>query len=177
MKLIILDRDGVINYDSDDCIKSEEEWQPIPGSLEAIGRLCNHGYHIVVVTNQAGLAHNKLSIEDLMCIHRRMHTQVARFRGSIEAVFFCPHAEDEDCRCRKPKPGMLNDVSRRLRVPLDNVTFIGDKHSDVEAGQAAGCSPVLVKTGYGRSHIEAGRIPDTVPVYNNLSEYVEELLA
>lgn len=177
MKLIILDRDGVINYDSDDYIKSEEEWQPIPGSLEAIGRLCNHGYHVVVVTNQAGLARGKLTIEDLMRIHTRMHTMLAKFRGTIEAVFFCPHAEDGDCECRKPKPGMLRDISRRLRVPLDNVTFIGDKHSDTEAARAAGCRPALVRTGYGQAHIDAGRIPNDVPVYNNLSEYVDELLA
>ena len=177
MKLIILTRDGVINYGSDSLVKSVDEWQPIPGSLEAIGRLCHHGYRIVVITNQSGLARGKLSIEDLTRIHQRMHNQVAKFRGSIEAVFFCPHGPDEDCECRKPRPGMLNEVARRLRITLDNVTLVGDKDADVEAARAAGCKPVLVRTGYGQDHLDAGRIPKTVPVYSDLSEFVETLLA
>ena len=176
MKLIILDRDGVINVDSNDYIKSESDWEPIPGSLEAIGRLCHHGYRVVVVTNQAGLSSGVMTIEDLNRIHQKMYTQLAQFRGTVEAVFFCPHAPDEDCECRKPKPGLLKEVATRLRTPLETAILVGDKLSDLEAAAAVNCGQALVRTGYGQAHVDAGEVPAHVPVYANLSEFVDELL-
>lgn len=176
MKLIILDRDGVINLDSDDYIKSEAEWEAIPGSLEAIGKLCHYGYRVVVVTNQAGLSRGIMTIEDLIRIHQKMHTELAKHRGTIEAIFFCPHAPDEGCACRKPKPGLLREVSNRLHTPLDSAILVGDKLSDLEAAEAANCKSVLVETGYGRRQVESGKVPRHVPVYANLSEFVDTLL-
>jgi D-glycero-D-manno-heptose 1,7-bisphosphate phosphatase len=176
MKLIILDRDGVINVDSNDYIKSEGEWEAIPGSLEAIGRLCLNGFRVVVATNQAGLSMGIMTIEDLIRIHQKMYTQLAKFRGTIEAVFFCPHSPEEECECRKPKPGLLKEVSRRLRTPLENVILVGDKLSDVKAAAAVNCKSVLVRTGHGQQHVDAGEVPEDIPVYANLSEFVDELL-
>ena len=176
MKLIILDRDGVINHDSDDYIKSEEEWTPIAGSLEAIARLTHEGYHIVVISNQSGLARGKITLENLNRIHRKMHALVSQYGGKIEAVFFCPHAPDEQCECRKPKPGLLKDIAGRLHTPLDGVIMIGDKLSDVEAARAAGARPVLVRTGYGQQAVDAGEIPATVPVFDDLAAAVDALI-
>jgi len=177
MKLIILDRDGVINHDSDDYIKSAEEWQPIPGSMEAIARLTQAGYRIVVVSNQAGLAHGRFTIEDLNAIHRRMHTRLEQHGGSVEAVLFCPHGPDEECDCRKPRPGLLQELSRRLRLALDQVIMVGDKLSDIEAARAVRARPVLVRTGYGRALEDDGGVPDGVPVFDDLAALVDDLLA
>lgn len=176
MKLIILDRDGVINLDSDEYIKSETEWEAIPGSLEAIGKLCHYGYSVVCVTNQAGLSRGIMTIEDLIRVHQKMHAELAKFRGTIEAVFFCPHSPEEECECRKPKPGLLKEVSQRLHTPLDNAILVGDKLSDLEAAAAVNCKPVLVRTGYGQGHVDAGEVPGHIPVYASLSEFVDELL-
>jgi D-glycero-D-manno-heptose 1,7-bisphosphate phosphatase len=176
MKLIILDRDGVINLDSDEYIKSEAEWEAIPGSLEAIGKLCHYGYHVVIVTNQAGLSRGVMTIEDLIRIHQKMHAELAKFRGTIEAVFFCPHGPEEGCECRKPNPGLLKEVSHRLHTSLENAILVGDKLSDLEAAAAVKCRPVLVRTGYGQRHVDAGEVPEDVPVYASLSEFVDELL-
>lgn len=177
MKLIILDRDGVINQDSDDYIKSTDEWQAIPGSLEAIARLTHNGYRIVVASNQSGLARGKFTIEALNAIHHKMHDQISRYGGVIEAVFFCPHGPDDGCSCRKPEPGLYNEIARRLHVSLKGVISIGDKLSDVEATRAAGASPVLVKTGKGQSIVDNNELPDDVPVYDDLAAAVDELIS
>ena len=177
MKLIILDRDGVINQDSKDYIKSADEWRAIPGSLEAIARLTHNGYRIVVASNQAGLARGKLTIETLNTIHYKMHDQISRYGGVIEAVFFCPHGPDDGCGCRKPEPGLYNEIARRLHVNLQGVISIGDKLSDVEAARAAGASPVLVKTGYGQSIVDNNEQPDGVPVYDDLAAAVDDLIS
>lgn len=177
MKLIILDRDGVINQDSDDYIKSTDEWQAIPGSLEAIARLTHNGYRIVVASNQSGLARGKLTIETLNAIHHKMHDQISRYGGVIEAVFFCPHGPDDGCSCRKPEPGLYNEIARRLHVSLEGVISIGDKLSDVEAARTAGASPVLVKTGKGQSIVDNNELPDDVPVYDDLAAAVDELIS
>ena len=176
MKLIILDRDGVINYDSDEYIKSTEEWQPIPGSLDAIARLHHEGYHVVVASNQAGIARGKFDIDTLNNIHQKMNTHLAQYGGVISAVFFCPHGPDDNCDCRKPKPGLLLEVAKRLRTTLKGVYMVGDKLSDIEAASAAGAVPVLVKTGYGQTVVNDNKVPAGVEVYNDLADFVDKLL-
>ena len=176
MKLIILDRDGVINHDSDDYIKSPEEWQPIDGSLEAIARLYHDGYRIVVVSNQAGLAKGKFNIEALNAMHGKMHNLLAAYGGVIEAVFFCPHRPEDGCDCRKPKPGLYLEITKRLRIKLTGVFAVGDKLSDIQAATAAGAKPVLVRTGYGRAVEDSGSVPDGVPVFDDLAGFVDRLL-
>ena len=126
MKLVILDRDGTINFDSDQYIKSPDEWRPIPGSLEAIARLTQAGFRLVVATNQSGIARGLFDVATLNAIHDVMHRAVAQAGGRIEAVFFCPHAADSDCACRKPKPGMLLEIGRRFNVPLEDAYMVGD---------------------------------------------------
>ena len=177
MKLVILDMDGVINHDSDDYIKSEQEWQAIPGSLQAIARLNQRGYHTVVATNQSGLARGKLTLEDLNRIHRKMHTHLAQYGGVIEAIFFCPHGADEGCACRKPAPGLFREIERRLHTPLTTVPVIGDRLSDIQAALAVGASPMLVRTGKGQRQLDDRLILDEVPVYDDLSQATTALLS
>jgi len=176
MKLIVLDRDGVINYDSDEYIKSVDEWRPIPGSLEAIARLSHAGYHVVVASNQAGIARGKFNIDTLNNIHQKMHNHLAQYGGVISAIFFCPHGPDDGCDCRMPKPGLLLDVARRLRTSLSGVQVVGDKLSDLQAASSAGATPVLVKTGYGQSVVNRNEVPAGVEVYNDLAGFVDHLL-
>jgi len=177
MKLIVLDRDGVINQDSDAYIKSVEEWHPIPGSLEAIARLYHAGYRIVIATNQSGLARGLFTIEDLNAIHRTLRWKLARLGGQIEAIFFCPHAPDAGCRCRKPATGLIDDIGRRLQTSLADVPFIGDSFKDVQAAQAVGALPILVLTGKGRMTLESHRGElDGVAVYADLAAAAEAIL-
>ncbi len=175
MPLIILDRDGVINQDSDDFIKSPAEWQPIDGSLEAIARLNYAGYRVVVITNQSGVARGLLDVETLTRIHNKMRRMLAQAGGKIEAILFCPHGPDDDCDCRKPKSGNFDSLAKRLRINLDGVPAIGDSLRDIQAAKAAGAKPILVRTGKGEKTLAAG-IPDGVPVYDNLTEAVSALL-
>ena len=177
MALIILDRDGVINEDSDEYIKSPDEWIPIPGSLEAIARLSQNGYQVVIVTNQSGIGRKLFTIEAFNEIHMKMNTHLAQFGGVIDAVFFCPHLPKDDCNCRKPKPGLYNDVSERLRTPLNKVFCIGDKMTDIKAIQSAGGKPVLVRTGNGQNEIDQGLVPDGIPVYDDLESFVNQMVA
>jgi D-glycero-D-manno-heptose 1,7-bisphosphate phosphatase len=176
MKLILLDRDGVINFDAEEFIKSEEEWRAIPGSLQAIGRLCRAGWRVVIVSNQSGLALGKFTVEHLNAIHQKMIAHLSQYGGVIDAIFFCPHGPDDGCDCRKPKPGLFLDVARRLRVSLDGVRYVCDKMNDIKAARAAGATPVLVKTGYGAKTIAAGGVPADVPVYDDLGAFVDSLL-
>jgi len=182
MALVILDRDGVINHDSEDYIKSPEEWRPIAGSLEAIARLCRADYRVVIATNQSGIATGRFDIDALNQIHRKMIVSVQQNGGKIDAIFFCPHAPDDQCDCRKPKPGLLLEASERLCTPLAGVPFVGDSSSDVEAAQAVGALPILVKTGYGSaSHADwlsrNDRHPfEHVPVFPDLAAFVDDLL-
>lgn len=176
MKLIILDRDGVINEDSRYYIKSAKEWRAIPGSLQAIARLCQNGYKVVVATNQSGLASGKLSIIDLNEIHRKLLDHLAQYGGTIEAFFFCPHDPKMICDCRKPKPGLLNKISESLRVSLNDVPVVGDKLSDINAALAVGAKPILVRTGQGQSTLDNERLPDGVSVYDNLAAVVDDLI-
>lgn len=176
MKLIILDRDGVINYDSDEFIKSPDEWIPIPGSLEAIARLNQAGYRVVVSTNQSGIARGLFNILTLNAIHQKLHTSAQQVGAHIDAVFFCPHAADNNCDCRKPKPGMLQEIARRFGVSLKDVPAVGDSLRDLQAGFVVGCTPYLVLTGKGRKTLAKGGLPPGTTVHADLATMVDHLL-
>ena len=147
MKLIILDRDGVINQDSDLFIKSVAEWRPIPGSAEAIARLNHAGYRVVVATNQSGISRGLFDTATLNLMHDKMHKLVAQAGGRIDAVFYCPHKNDDHCACRKPAPGMFEEIAKRFRVSLAGVPAVGDSLRDLVAGAAMGCQTMVVRTG------------------------------
>jgi len=176
MQLIILDRDGVINEDSDDFIKSPSEWNPIRGSLEAIARLHRAGWRVVVATNQSGIARKLFDLDTLARIHETMHRRVIESGGLIDAVFFCPHGPDDGCRCRKPLPGMFHDIAERLHINLAGVPAIGDSLRDLQAAQAAGASPILVKTGKGFGTVSQPDFDRSLPVFNDLYSAVNHLL-
>ena len=176
MKLVILDRDGTINHDSDQYIKSPAEWKPIKGSLEAIALLTQNGYRVVVATNQSGIARGLFDMATLNSIHDVMHKAVAQAGGRIDAVFFCPHAADANCECRKPNPGMLLAIGRRMSVPLDGVPFVGDGLRDLQAAAAVGAAPVLVLTGKGRKTQKDGGLPQATRVYPDLAAFVNDFL-
>ena len=175
MKLVILDRDGTINQDSDQYIKSPLEWKPIPGSLEAIARLTQGGWRCVVATNQSGIARGLFDMATLNAIHTEMHRVVNLAGGRIDAVFFCPHAADSNCECRKPKPGLLREISSRMGVELAGVPMIGDSLRDVEAAAAVGAKPYLVLTGKGRKTREAGGLPPGTEVVADLAAVAAKL--
>ncbi len=149
MPYIMLDRDGVINKDSDAYIKSPEEWEPIPGSPKAIALLHKNGYKIVVITNQSGLGRGLFSLGTLSLMHAKMHRLVEAEGGEIESIYFCPHGPDEGCDCRKPRPGLLKTFAQDKGVALKNIPFVGDTLKDIEAAVAVGAQPILVKTGKG----------------------------
>lgn len=175
-RLIILDRDGVINRDSPAYIKSADEWRPIPGSLEALGRLTRHGYRVAVATNQAGLAKGLFDAAALHAMHDKMRRLAAAHGGIIEAVFFCPHGAHDDCPCRKPRPGLFHQIAAHLGADLAGVPAVGDALRDIEAARAAGARPILVRTGKGRETEQAVTDQD-VPVYDDLAAVVDHLLA
>jgi D-glycero-D-manno-heptose 1,7-bisphosphate phosphatase len=159
MKLVILDRDGVINRDSDAYVKAPHEWQPIAGSIGAIARLSQAGFRIAVATNQSGIARGLYDLATLAAMHSKMHQLVQDAGGHVDAVFFCPHAESDHCSCRKPKPGMVLEAIARFRVAPNEVVMIGDSLRDLQAAASAGCTPMLVHSGNGlrtsREHAEA----------------------
>jgi len=178
MKLVILDRDGVINKDSKTFIKSPDEWQPIPGSLEAIVKLNHAGYQVVVITNQSGLGRGLFDIETLNAIHDKMHKQLNVLGGRVDAILFCPHLPDDHCDCRKPLPGLFNQLKKRLNIQLESVPAIGDSLRDLQAAIAAGALPVLVKTGNGLRTLEQSEILDSdIPVFNTLNDFVTDYLS
>ena len=173
----MLDRDGVINQDSDTYIKSPEEWIPIPGSLDAIGRLSHAGYRVIVATNQSGIARELFDIETLNRIHQKMHHMVHEAGGIIEAVFFCPDLDDSN-PWRKPNPGMLEAIGERLRIPMKNVPCVGDAMRDVVAARAVNARPMLVKSGKGQQELNNGRDAlHDVPVFEDLAAVADALLA
>ncbi|HEY8608807.1 MAG TPA: D-glycero-beta-D-manno-heptose 1,7-bisphosphate 7-phosphatase [Noviherbaspirillum sp.] len=175
-KFIILDRDGVINHDSDAFIKSPAEWIPIPGSLEAIARLNQAGYRVVVASNQSGIARGLFNIVTLNAIHQKLHDAAQRVGAEIDAIFFCPHAADDNCDCRKPKPGMLQEIGRRFDISLKGVPTVGDSLRDLQAGYVCGCTPYLVRTGKGERTLEKGGLPPGTTVHADLAALVEHLL-
>lgn len=154
MRLVILDRDGVINHESDNYIKTPEEWIPLPGSLDAIARLHRNGYKVVVASNQSGVARHLFSLDNLAAIHGRMKREVEAAGGRIDSIFFCPHGPKEACDCRKPKPGLLRQIAERYGVRLQGIPMIGDSERDLQAARAVGGRPILVKTGNGLKTLE-----------------------
>jgi D-glycero-D-manno-heptose 1,7-bisphosphate phosphatase len=177
MKLIILDRDGVINQDSDLYIKSPEEWIPLPGSLEAIARLNQWGYRIVVCTNQSGIGRGLFGMDVLNAIHDKMIKAASHAGGTIDAIFFCPHTNADDCDCRKPKPGMLREVGTRYNVDLTGVPVIGDSLRDLQSARAVGAQPMLVLTGKGKKTKLDPDLPEGTLVFADLAAAVKKLTA
>ena len=175
MKLVILDRDGTINQDSAQYIKSPAEWKPIPGSLEGIARLTQGGWRIAVATNQSGLSRGLFDMSTLNAIHAEMHRAVGQAGGRIDAIFFCPHAADSNCECRKPKPGLLREIASRFGVELDGVPMIGDSLRDVTAAAAAGAQPWLVLTGNGKKTRDAGGLPPGTEIAADLAAIAVQL--
>ena len=178
MGLIILDRDGVINEDSDDYIKSPEEWVVLPGSAEAIARLCEAGYRVVVATNQSGVGRGYFDLDTLAAIHDKMCATVEQAGGHIDGIFFCPHAPEDDCACRKPKAGLIDQISETFDQDVAGCVIVGDSARDLECGAQRGCRPVLVRTGKGARTLARG-LPSsvgTVPVYDDLAAVVDALL-
>ncbi|WP_296444469.1 D-glycero-beta-D-manno-heptose 1,7-bisphosphate 7-phosphatase [Rhodoferax sp. UBA5149] len=180
MKLVILDRDGTINLDSADYVKSPEEWAPLPGALEAIARLNHAGWHVVIASNQSGLGRGLFDVSTLNAMHTKMHKLLAAVGGRIDAVFYCPHAPDEGCRCRKPEPGLFEQIGERYGLDLAGVPAVGDTARDVLASVAAGCEPHLVLTGKGATY--RGRsLPETFPkalrVHDDLAAFADFLIA
>lgn len=178
MNIILLDRDGVINEDSPHYIKSPEEWHPIPSSLEAIARLNKAGYKVVVITNQSGIARGYYDNATLDNIHEKMQQTLESYGGHIDAIFICPHHPDDGCECRKPKPTLLLQALMQYGATSENTVYVGDKWSDIEAAQAAGCTPVLVQTGQGDVTLKNHAAPcQSIPIYDNLAHYVKDLLS
>jgi D-glycero-D-manno-heptose 1,7-bisphosphate phosphatase len=175
-RLVMIDRDGVINEDSDDFIKSVAEWRPIAGSLEAIAALHRAGWRVAVVTNQSGIGRGLYDETTLRAIHDHMRARVLSAGGDLAGVYFCPHLPDAGCDCRKPKPGMFRALERDLRVSVAGAPYIGDRLSDVEAAEAVGARPMLVRTGTGAA-TEALLGARRVPVFNDLAAAADSLLA
>ncbi|MDR0577330.1 MAG: D-glycero-beta-D-manno-heptose 1,7-bisphosphate 7-phosphatase [Candidatus Accumulibacter sp.] len=176
MKLVILDRDGVINHDSDHFIKSPEEWKPIPGSLEAIARLTQAGYRVVVASNQSGIDRGLFDMDTLNAIHDKMHRAVKAAGGRIDAIFYCPHSADSNCGCRKPKPGMFERIAGCFNIDLADVHAVGDSLRDLLAAAAAGARPVLVLSGKGRETRNEAGIPESTLVFDDLAATAEYIL-
>ena len=184
MPLLVLDRDGVINEDSEDYIRGLADFHPIPGSLDAIARLSRAGFGIVVATNQSGLSRGLFSQRDLEAIHARLRREVEARGGSIIGIFYCPHLPEDACHCRKPGTGLLVAIERELGESLRGAPFIGDSLKDLQAALAFGCQPVLVRTGKGEGTLaklestDSGiPEPDTIPVYRDLAAAADALLA
>jgi D-glycero-D-manno-heptose 1,7-bisphosphate phosphatase len=175
MKLVILDRDGVINYDSEEFIKNPDEWRPIPGSLEAIARLTQSGWRVVVATNQSGIGRGLLDMASLNAIHAKMHRAVNQAGGRIEAVFYCPDTDASQSPCRKPNPGMLYAIAERFNAELDRAPCVGDSLRDLQAAAAVGAQPILVLTGKGRKTRAAGKLPEGTTVYPDLAAVAQAL--
>jgi D-glycero-D-manno-heptose 1,7-bisphosphate phosphatase len=175
MKLLILDRDGVINVDSPQFIKGPDEWKPIPGSLDAIARLNQAGYTVVVATNQSGIGRGLFDMATLNAINAKMHKALAQVGGRIEAVFYCPDTAESDSAYRKPAPGMFLEIGDRFAMPLAGVPAVGDSLRDLEAAAAVGATPILVLTGKGQKTLESGGLPEGTRVFPDLAAVAEAL--
>ncbi|KAF0843386.1 D-alpha,beta-D-heptose 1,7-bisphosphate phosphatase [Methylovorus glucosotrophus] len=177
MKLVILDRDGVINHDSPHFIKSPNEWVPIAGSLEAIALLNQSGFRVALATNQSGIGRGLFDMATLNAIHDKMHRSLSQLGGRIDALFYCPHAAEAKCDCRKPKAGMLEEIGRRFGMDLKGVACVGDSLRDLQAGVACGCQPILVRTGKGEATLQAGGLPENTWICADLAEAVQRIIA
>jgi D-glycero-D-manno-heptose 1,7-bisphosphate phosphatase len=176
MKLIILDRDGTINVEREDFVKTPEEWEPLPGALEAVARLNHAGWHVVVATNQSGIGRGLYGVSELNAMHAKMNRLLAEVGGKVDAVFFCPHAPSDGCTCRKPLPGLFEQISERFNTPLAGVPTVGDSLRDMQAGAAAGCATHFVRTGNGAAGIPPDLPPGT-QVHADLAACAEALIA
>jgi D-glycero-D-manno-heptose 1,7-bisphosphate phosphatase len=176
MKLIVLDRDGVINHDSAAYIKSPNEWRPIAGSLNAIARLNQAGFHVIVATNQSGLGRGFFDMAALNAIHDKMHKALAQAGARVDAIYFCPHAAADNCLCRKPKPGMLEDIAHRLNTPMAGVPVVGDSLRDLQAAATVDAQPLLVLSGNGRKTQRAGELPPGTRVFADLAAAVDMMV-
>ena len=179
-KLIILDRDGTINRDSDDYIKSPDEWLPLPGSIEAIARLCQAGWHIVIASNQSGLGRGLFDLATLNLMHDKMNKLLAVAGGRVDAIFFCPHLPQDNCQCRKPLPGLFEQIGERFGVALDQVHAVGDTLRDAQAAALAGCQMHLVCTGKSegyRGTTPPENFPPNTLVHDNLAAFADWVLA
>ena len=177
MKLILLDRDGVINHDSDQYIKSPAEWRPIAGSIEAIARLHQGGYRIAVATNQSGIGRGLFDMATLNAINDKMMEMVFRQGGRIDALFFCPHTAAEACDCRKPRTGMFEEIAARFHTELKAVPVVGDSLKDLQAAEAVGAQPILVLTGKGPRTRGDGNMPRKTLVFENLADAARHIVA
>ena len=177
MKLIVLDRDGVINVDSDQFIKSPDEWKPIPGSLEAIARLNESGWRVVVASNQSGVGRGLFDMDTLNAINEKMTKAIGQAGGRLDAIFFCPHSADSTCDCRKPRPGMFLQIAERFNVDMRGVPVVGDSLRDLQAGVAVGCQPYLVLTGKGAKTQADPALPEGTVVFPDLAAVAAQLSA
>lgn len=180
MKLVILDRNGSINLHRDDFVKTDVEWTPLPRSLEAIAKLNHAGWHVVIASNQSGLGRGLFDVASLNAMHAKMHKMLAAVGGKVDAIFYCPHSPDEDCACRKPKPGLFLQIAERFGVDLADVPTAGDSLRDVLAGAAAGCEPHLLLTGMGEACRGAPLPPEFPPgtqVHEDLGAFADFLIA
>lgn len=175
MKLLILDRDGVINYDSDDYIKSVEEWLPLPGAISAIANLSKAGWTVAVATNQSGLARGYYDLATLDAMHQRLRQLVAEQGGEVGLIVYCPHGPDDGCNCRKPKPGMLQTIAAHYGVALAGLWFVGDSLGDLHAAVTVDCQPVLVKTGKGQGALGKD-LPAATLIFEDLAAVAAQLL-
>ena len=181
MKLVILDRDGVINKESDAFVKNADEWLPIKGSIKAIARLYKAGFTVVVTTNQSGLGRGLFEVSDLDAMHKKMTTLVEQAGGKLAGIFYCPHHPDDNCDCRKPKAGLIDQVEQALSVSAKGAFAIGDSQRDLEAGITKGCTPILVKTGKGQKTlqqivVEQNTAFHNLAIYNSLADAAEEII-
>jgi len=176
MKLVILDRDGVINHDSKQFIKSPAEWRPIPGSIDAIAKLSQAGYRVIIATNQSGIGRGLFDMDTLNAIHEKMHRTVQQAGGRIDAIFYCPHAIEADCKCRKPRTGMFERIARCFNVDLEGTPSVGDSLRDLQAAAAVGARPLLVLTGKGTQTQAEDCLPEGTQVFPDLATAAEEIL-
>lgn len=173
-KAVLLDRDGVVNFESNDYIKSPQEWHPIPGSIEAITKLTQRGVPVIIVTNQSGVGRGLYDEATLADIHQKMLTTIESQGGKIRAIYHCPHVPSDQCECRKPNPGMVKQALKELNLAAEEVVLIGDSLRDIVAAQTCGCDAVVVMTGYGA--ITQTKVSANTPIYGSLAEWVEDFL-
>ena len=176
-KLIILDRDGVINYDSDNYIKTVDEWMPLPNSIEALSKLTKAGYKIAIATNQSGIARGYFTLETLNDMHRKMNKLATEAGAEINYIAYCPHISEDKCDCRKPLPGLIHQIETALNISAKDCYMVGDSLRDLQAGSAAGLKPILVLTGKGQRTLDKDEGLAGVPVHSNLKAFIKELLS
>lgn len=176
MKLIILDRDGVINEDSDAFIKTVDEWIPIPGSIEAMARLYQAGYTLAIATNQSGIARGYYDVSTLNAMHAKLHDLLAKQGGKVAYIAYCPHLSSDRCACRKPNPGMLLTIAKHFGIAPQQATVVGDSLRDWQAAAAVGAAYAQVRTGKGLHTLADNQLPADIPVFNNLADYANSLL-